>query len=273
MPRLPHNNNGRCVLSAYPYIQYVVFMSLVVGPGLSAVVRPETDHTYYGGSSIDDSSSGDGESLLASQRGATDTNRDDRSSGDKLPALPSASQRAQKEALREIDEVSHNNGLQGRIRKLDYPPNSSGASAAGKHRVGTISSRAVPVGVVTLLLLESTTFDNRSAWSGLVPCSTSVSTVRNVIHNGVWHCLVYHRDCCVCFECTFPSVSLTYGGVQLGSDRRIYPGENAATLPVAVRVIARRRGQFSSQSSVTRRQSNRTFVYSRRIAFNSMYCF
>lgn len=63
---------------------------------------------YYGGNSIG-SSDGDSGCLLASQRRATDTGKYDRSSGDRLPALPSASQRAQKESLREIDEVSHDN--------------------------------------------------------------------------------------------------------------------------------------------------------------------
>ena len=68
-------------------------MTFVVGcsvtsAGLSAVARPETDHSY---------GSGEG-SLLASQRSATDTHR---SSDDRLPALPSS----QRETLREIDEV------------------------------------------------------------------------------------------------------------------------------------------------------------------------
>eukprot|EP00903_Cladosiphon_okamuranus_P015016 g13894.t1 len=67
-------------------------------PGLSAVARPETDHRDCHGNPSD---SGGVQSLLASQRSVTDTDRHQRSSVGKLPALRSA----QKEALREIDEV------------------------------------------------------------------------------------------------------------------------------------------------------------------------
>lgn len=74
------------------------------GPGLSAVaVRPQRYHNFHG-EHLD--SSGGIESLRASQRSGIDTNGGHRSDGGRLPALPSANQRAQKAALREIDEVS-----------------------------------------------------------------------------------------------------------------------------------------------------------------------
>lgn len=62
------------------------------------MARPETDHRDCRG---DPSDSSGGGSLLASQRSATDTYKHQRSSVGKLPALRSA----QKEALREVDEV------------------------------------------------------------------------------------------------------------------------------------------------------------------------
>lgn len=62
------------------------------------MARPETDHRDC---RRDPSDSSGGESLLALQRSATDTCKHQRSSVGKLPALRSA----QKEALREVDEV------------------------------------------------------------------------------------------------------------------------------------------------------------------------
>ncbi|CAM9618005.1 unnamed protein product [Scytosiphon promiscuus] len=71
--------------------------------GLSAVaVRPHKVHKFHGG---DPNRIGDVESLQASQRSSTNSDGRPRSIGDSLPALPSATKRAQKEALREIDEV------------------------------------------------------------------------------------------------------------------------------------------------------------------------
>ena len=58
--------------------------------------HPETDSVDPGGSE---------ESLLGRRRSTPETGRHRHSEG-RLPALPSAGQRARKEALREIDEVS-----------------------------------------------------------------------------------------------------------------------------------------------------------------------
>ncbi|CAM9313803.1 unnamed protein product, partial [Hapterophycus canaliculatus] len=71
--------------------------------GLSAVaVRPHIHHNFHYG---EPDSGSEIESLRASQRSGTDATGNHRSDGDRLPALPSAAQRAQKETLREIDEV------------------------------------------------------------------------------------------------------------------------------------------------------------------------
>lgn len=95
---IPNTRNGayKHVSRTAVALMYLFTYCTSFRPGLSALVHPETD-------SVDVGSSED--SLLGRRRSTPETDRHRHSEG-RLPALPSAGQRARKEVLREIDEVS-----------------------------------------------------------------------------------------------------------------------------------------------------------------------